>query len=118
MITRYKEIKAYVTKDGSVIRELMHPEIHDCSNLSLAEATVHPGASTLKHHHGHSEEIYHILSGEGIVVIDDISFNVSPGDTVHIGPGCSHQIKNTGNSPLRILCCCSPPYSHSDTHLD
>ncbi len=26
--TRYTEIAPYVTKDGSLIRELMHPQVH------------------------------------------------------------------------------------------
>ena len=24
---------------------------------------------------------------------------------------------NTGTEPLRLLCCCAPPYSHGDTYL-
>jgi hypothetical protein len=27
-LTRYADIPAYVTKDGSLIRELMHPALH------------------------------------------------------------------------------------------
>ncbi|MGW8223534.1 MAG: cupin domain-containing protein, partial [Syntrophobacteria bacterium] len=36
----YNEIHPYVTKDGAIIRELMHPEVHGNSNQSLAEATI------------------------------------------------------------------------------
>jgi hypothetical protein len=32
------DVEAYVTKDGSLIRELMHPQVHVNSSLSLAEA--------------------------------------------------------------------------------
>jgi mannose-6-phosphate isomerase-like protein (cupin superfamily) len=32
-------------------------------------------------------------------------------------PGVCHCIRNTGVQPLRILCCCHPPYSHQDTIL-
>jgi mannose-6-phosphate isomerase-like protein (cupin superfamily) len=42
---------------------------------------------------------------------------VRTGDTVCIPPGTPHRIRNTGAGPLRILCCCSPAYSHDDTEL-
>ena len=44
ILTRYKDIQPYRTKDGSLIRELMHPAVHGNRNLSVAEATVEPGA--------------------------------------------------------------------------
>ena len=47
--TRYTDIEAFVTKDGSVVRELMHPNVHGNSNLSVAEAVVAVGKSTLLH---------------------------------------------------------------------
>jgi mannose-6-phosphate isomerase-like protein (cupin superfamily) len=39
------------------------------------------------------------------------------GDTVYIPPGTPHKIRNTGDIPLKILCCSSPAYSHEDTEL-
>jgi mannose-6-phosphate isomerase-like protein (cupin superfamily) len=44
-------------------------------------------------------------------------FEVHAGDTVCIPPGTPHRIRNTGAGSLRILCCCSPAYSHEDTEL-
>ena len=46
MKTRHTEIPVYITKDGSEIRELMHPAVHGNRLQSLAEATVHPGQRT------------------------------------------------------------------------
>jgi len=40
LLTIYEEIEPYITKDGSIIRELIHPAVHGNSNQSLAEATV------------------------------------------------------------------------------
>jgi mannose-6-phosphate isomerase-like protein (cupin superfamily) len=42
---------------------------------------------------------------------------VSAGDTVVIPPGARHKLWNTGAEPLKLLCCCAPPYSHEDTFL-
>lgn len=107
----------YVTRDGSIIRELMHPSLHGNVAQSLAEAEVPPGCATLTHTHPRSEELYHVLEGTGAMLLGETTFAVKPGDTVHIRPGTPHAIRNTGDAPLRILCCCSPAYSHEDTVL-
>lgn len=117
MHTRHAEIAAYTTKDGSEIRELMHPAVHGNRRQSLAEATVAPGARTQLHRHAQTEELYHVTSGSGLMTLGDECFKVSPGDTVLIAPGTPHCIQATGTAPLRILCCCSPAYSHEDTEL-
>ena len=117
MRTAYADIAAYVTKDGSEIRELMHPSVHGCRNQSLAEATVPPGTRTLLHRHRNTEEIYHVTAGTGRMTLGGNAFAVAVSDTVLIPPGMAHCIEALGETPLRILCCCSPAYSHEDTEL-
>ena len=117
MHTRYSEISNYITKDGSIIRELMHPLQHGNLNQSLAEATVPVGVITHLHLHKCSEEIYHITKGNGEMTLGDMNFSVSVGDTICIPANTAHQIKNTGHTNLVILCVCSPAYSHDDTAL-
>jgi mannose-6-phosphate isomerase-like protein (cupin superfamily) len=34
-----------------------------------------------------------------------------------IPPGTPHKLRNTGAEPLKLLCCCAPPYSHEDTFM-
>jgi len=113
--TRYSEISAYRTKDGSQIRELMHPDRHGNRAQSLAEAIVSPGQETLLHKHLRTEELYHITAGRGLMTLGDERFEVSVGHTVLIRPGTAHCIRNIGAEPLHILCSCSPAYSHEDT---
>ena len=115
--TDYKEIQPYTTKDGAIIRELMHPEVHGNSNQSLAEATITQGTATALHRHNRSEEIYHFTAGKGEMTLGDKTFRVAMGDTVYIPPGAFHRLKNTGKEPLKLFCCCAPPYSHDDTDL-
>jgi mannose-6-phosphate isomerase-like protein (cupin superfamily) len=117
MKTRYNEIEPYTTKDGSIIRELMHPAVHRNHNQSLAEAIVPKGSTTLLHRHRNSEELYHITAGSGVMVIGEEEFPVVEGDTVCIMPDTPHRIANTGTTPLKLLCCCSPAYAHDDTEL-
>ncbi len=115
--TRYADVSPYTTKDGSQIRELLHPDQHGNRAQSLAEATIAPGQSTLRHRHLRSEEIYHVTAGCGYVVIGDETIELAAGDTVWIPPGTDHWVHNTGSLPMTILCCCAPAYSHDDTLL-
>lgn len=115
--THYSAINAYVTRDGSLIRELMHPGQQGNAQQSLAEAEIAPGATTHLHYHHCSEELYHIVSGQGLMTLGSEDFAVTVGDTVCIPPGTPHCIRNTGTTPLRILCCCAPAYAHDDTVL-
>ena len=113
----YANVEAYVTKDGSEIRELMHPARHGNRAQSLAEATVDPGKKTALHRHRSTEEIYHITQGRGRMTLGAATFDVGPGDTICIPPGTPHCIENTGREALKILCACAPPYAHEDTDL-
>lgn len=115
--TEHKHIQSYLTKDGSEIRELMHPDAFPVLKQSLAEATVPVGTTTKLHRHLKSDEIYHITRGQGIMVLGDERTNVATGDTVFIPAGTLHRIRNSGDVPLKILCFCCPAYSHDDTEL-
>jgi mannose-6-phosphate isomerase-like protein (cupin superfamily) len=117
MKTTYASVDPYVTKDGSEIRELMHPSVQGNRAQSLAEATVPPGAETLLHRHRLTEELYHVTAGSGLMTLGDRAFEVRAGDTICIPPGTPHRIRNTGATPLKILCACTPAYSHEDTEL-
>lgn len=117
MKTCYSDIASFVTKDGSEIRELLHPDPHGARNQSLAEATVFPGHRTFLHRHHQTEEVYHVTAGQGRMRMGEEVFAVAPGDSILIPPGTPHCIDVIGSEPLRILCCCSPAYSHEDTEL-
>lgn len=115
--TSLSDVPSYVTKDGSEIRELLHPDRHPVRHQSLAEAVVPVGAGTCLHRHRVSEEIYHLTRGSGMMTLGAERFPVTAGDSVAIPPGTPHRIDNTGGEPLHMLCCCAPAYSHADTDL-
>lgn len=116
-LSRLAEVAPFLTKDGSAIRELMHPAVHGNVRQSLAEAEVPPGGATHRHRHRESEELYFILSGQGRMTLGEEEFPVAPGDTILIPPGAPHALVNPGAEPLRLLCACSPAYRHEDTEL-
>jgi mannose-6-phosphate isomerase-like protein (cupin superfamily) len=114
-ITKLGGTEAFTTLDGSEIRELAGVPTGNSVNQSLAEATVAPGAATEEHYHRNSEEIYFFTHGAGRLRVGEEEHDVQASDAVVIAPGLRHKLWNTGADPLRLLCCCAPPYSHEDT---
>jgi mannose-6-phosphate isomerase-like protein (cupin superfamily) len=112
-VTNIDKAEPFVTKDGSTIREL-----HHTAEQSLAEATLEPDQATERHYHRSTEEIYVVLKGSGRMEVDGDTRMVRRGDAILIPPGAWHTLENNGSSELRILCCCSPPYSHDDTFFE
>ncbi|MEN8716149.1 MAG: cupin domain-containing protein [Verrucomicrobiales bacterium] len=113
-INQITEQEPFTTADGSTIRSILDRTNAPVENQSLAEATLPPAGATERHLHKKSEELYFILEGSGRMEIDGDVQEVGPGDAILIAPGAWHQII-AGESNLRFLCCCAPPYSHEDT---
>jgi mannose-6-phosphate isomerase-like protein (cupin superfamily) len=114
-ITNLDKVPAFITKDGSEIRELLAHRNSDIRNQSLAEARLPVGGATQEHYHPQTEEIYYITHGSGRISIEAEVRDVGVGDAIAIRPGQRHKLWNTGSGPLRLLCCCAPAYEHSDT---
>ena len=109
------EVPAFITKDGSEIRELLAHRNSAIRKQSLAEARLPVGGSTQEHFHPVTEEIYFITQGTGRIRIETETREVRAGDAIAIPPGVKHKLWNTGSEVLHLLCCCAPAYEHSDT---
>jgi mannose-6-phosphate isomerase-like protein (cupin superfamily) len=116
-VSTLDDANPFVTLDGSTIRELAGPVSIPTANQSLAEATVPVGGATEEHYHRLSEELYFLQSGSGHLRVGDDYRDVSAGMCVVIPPGAIHKLTNSGDVPIRLLCCCAPPYSNDDTVL-
>lgn len=109
-IIKRENLEAFITKDGSIIREYHHSK-----EASLTEAVVKD--VTKPHYHKTSREIYFILDGKGLMEIEGKKEEVTEDQTIIIPPGKTHKIKNIGEDTLRILCFCTPSYNDEDTLL-
>jgi mannose-6-phosphate isomerase-like protein (cupin superfamily) len=78
---------------------------------------VPPGRATTAHYHVVTEEIYFFTAGSGRMRLGDEERDVRAGECVVIPPGIEHKLTNTGDVPMKLLCCCAPAYSHEDTVL-
>lgn len=109
------KVTAFITKDGSEIRELLAHRNSAIRNQSLAEARLPIGGSTQEHYHPQAEEIYYLTHGTGRIRIEGELRDLKAGDAIAIPPGQKHKLWNTGREVLRLLCCCAPAYEHTDT---
>ena len=116
-LSKLDELDPFTTLDGSTIREIAGPAWTPARNQSLAEATVPVGGRTIAHYHRTTEELYFFTAGSGRMTLGDEEREVTAGDCVVIPPGQVHELVNTGEGPLVLLCCCAPAYSHEDTVL-
>jgi len=110
-------VEAFVSPDGGIIRELAASRNSAAQKQSLAEATIPVGGTVTEHFHKTTEEFYYILSGTGLMKIEDEVREVGSGDTVIILPGKRHKITNNGEAPLVLLACCSPERTEEDQVL-
>jgi mannose-6-phosphate isomerase-like protein (cupin superfamily) len=116
-IIRRDAVPVFIAPDKAIIRELAASRNSSARKQSLAEATIAVGSSVAEHFHKVTEEFYYIVSGTGLMKINDEEEQVNPGDTVIIVPGMRHKITNNGTVPLVLLACCSPEWTPEDQVL-
>jgi len=73
----------------------------------LAVARLAPGKE-IESHIDPMEEIYFVLSGTGLMQVDDESRQVGSGDATWIPTGSSHALLNNGSEDCVILVVASP----------
>ena len=73
----------------------------------IHENYLEPGASIGEHRHESDEEIYVILSGQGIMKIDGNDQAVGPGDVCLTRAGHSHDLTNGAQGLMHFLVICT-----------
>lgn len=112
LIKRTEDCNEFTANDGCRIRELLHPANDRDTELpfSVALARVAPG----KHSYDHyleQVEVYYIISGRGVMHIDEEAAEVGPGDTVYIPALARQWIENPGPEELVFTAIVSPPWT-------
>ena len=80
-------------------------DILGTTSVELSFGTLAPGTSVpFFHHHRQNEEVYVVLSGEGVFVLDGVEEPVASGSIIRVAPGVSRNTKCTGNTPLVYIC--------------
>jgi mannose-6-phosphate isomerase-like protein (cupin superfamily) len=85
-------------------RTLLSGDRTASEGLTVGVAEVAPGApdDLVLHRHAPAE-IYAVLAGDGVVVVDGLEHRVRAGSAVFIPGGAWHAARNVGEVPLRML---------------
>jgi len=113
-IVRIEDCSEYTAPDLAVAQEFMSPRVSGLGNLSIARIRIPPGVTVKKHYHLESEEVYQIISGSGIMLLDDEQKSIEPGEAVAIKTGQWHSIRNESSAPLVMIVTCAPPWKPED----
>ncbi|MGM9674361.1 MAG: cupin domain-containing protein [Bacteroidaceae bacterium] len=80
-------------------------DILGTTSVELSFGSLAPGCSVpFFHHHKQNEEVYVVLSGEGVFVLNGKEESVSSGSIVRVAPSVSRNTRCTGNEPLVYVC--------------
>jgi len=118
MFVKYlKDCRELIAGDCSILRELLQPDKAMIrTRYSLAHAKVEVGQKT-KPHRLKSSEVYYVTAGQGLMHIDQESFEVGPECAIYIPPNAVQYIENTGNSDLKFLCIVDPAWREEDEEV-
>lgn len=115
-IKPYRPNEEYLSDEQCYITELSNSQ--DDPGASIARARVKPGITTRWHRLIGTIERYSIISGEGLMELDEQSpQQVKQGDTVLIPSMCAQRITNIGNEDLVFLAICTPRFK-ADAYQD
>jgi mannose-6-phosphate isomerase-like protein (cupin superfamily) len=89
---------------------LISPQNSPTKNLSIQISTIPKGSEQPIHAHD-PEQCYYIISGTGLMIIEDETRKVTSGDAIYIPSNKKHGIKNIGDVALEYLTANSPAFT-------
>ena len=84
------------------IKELT-TEVTGDSNLNIKFFEMHPNGYSPLHSHPSQHQLI-ITDGEGSVFDGQKTVAIQAGDVAYIAPNEPHQLKTTGDKPLKFIC--------------
>ena len=72
----------------------------DADDHKVKQLVVKPGKRLSYQKHARRAEHWFVVSGKGVVTLNDALLPVGPGTAVDIAQGASHRIENTGDVDL------------------
>lgn len=80
-------------------------ELLGMTSMELSLGTLAEGQSVpFFHRHLQNEEVYVVLAGRGVFVLDGEEVAVAPGSIVRVAPAVSRCCRNAGTEPFVYLC--------------
>lgn len=76
--------------------------LQNSTTMTVGQATVFPGKANPVHFHPNCDEVLHVLSGRILHTMDDVTVEMSAGDTVSIPKGVRHNATNIGDEDAKL----------------
>jgi quercetin dioxygenase-like cupin family protein len=95
---------------GRQMRWLVSPESLKAKYCSACVIRIAPGERVRPaHSHPNGEEVIHIITGTGRVLVNNEVTAIRPGSTVLFPQGQVHMVHNTGTEEMKVVCFFAPP---------
>ena len=104
----HDDIEKLTTGNGDFRRVL-----YTGHNLQLVLMTLPPGCDIGAEVHNDRDQFFRIEEGSGQVDIDDNIYDVADGSGIVVPAGARHNVRNTGDNPLKLYTIYGPP-EHKD----
>lgn len=98
-----------LTADNGDFRRVLYTGKH----LQLVLMTLQPGEEIGSEVHEDRDQFFRFEEGRGTVDIDDNSYAVEDGSGVIVPAGARHNVRNSGDAPLKLYTLYGPP-EHKD----
>lgn len=74
------------------------------TNFVMRVGEIMPGQVSALHRHDYEHEVF-VFAGKGALIQTGKEIPLKRGDVVFLAPNEEHAFANTGQVPLRIICC-------------
>jgi quercetin dioxygenase-like cupin family protein len=101
------EARTYGSPAKDVIGRVVIGKADGANNFCMRVFELAPGGYTPRHTHPWEHEQF-VHAGHGSVLLKDQWVEFGPGNVVFIPANEEHQIKNTGEEPLVVVCLVPP----------
>lgn len=98
-----------LTENNSDFRRVLYT----AKKMQLVVMTLNPGEDIGKEVHKDIDQFFRLEEGKGEISIDGTVSKIKSGTAMIVPAGARHNIKNTGDKPLKLYTVYAPP-----NHLD
>lgn len=108
-------MKGYVDniEEATVENDDFRRVLYTGKNLQLVLMTLQPGEEIGEEVHQDRDQFFRVEEGEGEVLIDGETHPIEDDDAIIVPAGARHNVRNTGDDPLRLYSIYGPP-EHKD----
>jgi len=98
-----------LTEDNNAFRRVLYT----AKNLQLVLMALQPGEEIGEEVHHDRDQFFRVEKGNGEIWIDDVMTKIESDMAMIVPAGARHNVKNTGNEPLKLYTIYGPP-EHAD----